>query len=52
MKTELELKLERVESTLATLIVWITQSAGSPISVRNAQELLHMLGRETGNEDE
>lgn len=29
--------------TLRTLIVWIAQSAGSPLSVDNANQLLAML---------
>ncbi len=36
-------RLERLEYTLRTLIVWITQSANSPLSVKNAENLLAML---------
>jgi hypothetical protein len=40
---ELEEDLAAVTKTLATLIVWIAQSAGSPISVKHAEQLLAML---------
>ena len=36
-------ELASVKRTLGTLIVWIAQSAGSPISVSNAERLLEML---------
>jgi hypothetical protein len=38
--------IEQLRHTLGTLIVWISQSATSPISVTEAQKLLEMLPRE------
>jgi len=40
---ETQAELNRVKKTLATTIIWITQSAGSPLSIRNAEDLLKML---------
>jgi hypothetical protein len=36
---------ERIEMRLNTLIVWIAQSANSPISIRDAERLLNEIGR-------
>jgi len=36
-------RIARLEKVLGTLIVWIAQSAGSPLSAANAEELLEML---------
>lgn len=35
--------LERIETTLRTLIIWMAQSANSPINRTEAQTLLKML---------
>jgi hypothetical protein len=35
--------IDQLRSTLATLIVWMAQSAASPISVTDAKKLLDML---------
>jgi hypothetical protein len=36
-------ELASVKRVLGTAIAWIAQSAGSPLSVSNAQRLLEML---------
>jgi hypothetical protein len=36
-------ELASVKRTLGTLIAWIAQSAGSPLSVADAERLLKML---------
>ncbi len=40
-------KIERLNMVLGTLIVWMAQSHGSPISVHEAEKLLEMLNSET-----
>jgi hypothetical protein len=36
-------RVERLEKTLGTAIMWIAQSASSPLSIRDAEALLKML---------
>lgn len=45
MKSEAELRAEiaAIKKTLTSLIVWMAQSANSPISRAEAEQLLHLL---------
>jgi len=36
-------RIARLEQTLGTLIIWLAQSAGSPISIEEAGNLIKML---------
>jgi len=47
---ELEIEIARTQKVLGTLIQWIAQSAGSPISVANAETLLKELTRRIAKE--
>jgi len=38
-----EQEIEHLKYVIRTLIAWIAQSAGSPLSVANAEELIKML---------
>jgi hypothetical protein len=47
---QLEIELARTQIVLGTLIEWIAQSAGSPLSADNAAMLLKELARRTKRE--
>lgn len=42
---ELQAEVSKLRSVLGTTIVWIAQSAGSPLSKANAKELLGMIDK-------
>jgi len=46
----LEIELARTQTVLGTLIQWIAQAAGSPLSVANADYLLKELTRQIAKE--
>lgn len=41
--TDLEKRVNTLESVLGTLIAWTASTSGSPISVKEAEELLKWL---------
>lgn len=42
---DLEAKITELDIRLSTLIVWIAQSANSPLSVADAEQLLNQIGK-------
>ena len=40
---DLEKEIQHLKEVIATLIMWIAGSAGSPLSVANAEQLINML---------